>query len=124
MKMPRTLLREHELNRLKERYTSRGKEGKSRLLDEFCEQYSYDRKHAIKLLSDWFPKPTHQPKQGPEPKYEAVSEVLKHIWKASEQLCGKRLAPASKAGARLTLCPYPRAPGWERPAMSVENQTY
>ena len=33
------------------RYARRNREGKSRMLDELCEDYHYDRKYAIKLLS-------------------------------------------------------------------------
>jgi hypothetical protein len=32
------------------RYAQRGREGKSRLLDELCEVCGYDRKYAIKLM--------------------------------------------------------------------------
>jgi hypothetical protein len=42
------------LERLQKRYAGRGKEGKTRLLDEFCEHYGYERKHAIKLLGGSF----------------------------------------------------------------------
>ncbi len=43
-------LSEEELERLQVRYGGRGKEGKTRLIDEFCEHHGYERKHAIKLL--------------------------------------------------------------------------
>src|ERR1035437_5673906 len=52
MRMPNTLDREEQLQRLRERYARRNKQGKSRMLDELCEQYGYDRKHAVKLLGD------------------------------------------------------------------------
>ena len=45
--------REAELDRLRRRYAGRGKEGKGRLLDEFCEHHGYERKYAIKLLGQW-----------------------------------------------------------------------
>ncbi len=41
---------EELLPRLRQRYTGRGREGRSRLVDELCEQWGYSRKHAIKLL--------------------------------------------------------------------------
>ena len=41
---------EELLPRLRERYMGRGREGRSRLIDELCEQWDYSRKHAIKLL--------------------------------------------------------------------------
>lgn len=92
--MPNQLGRQEQLQRLRERYSRRNKEGKARMLDEFCEQHGYSRKHAIKLLGDALPKARGQSAPGPEPKYLPVREVLGHIWEHAEQLCGKRLAPA------------------------------
>ena len=34
-----------------EREAGRGREGRSRMIDELCEQFGYSRKHAIKLLN-------------------------------------------------------------------------
>src|SRR4029077_21190171 len=77
------------------RYVGRGKSGKSRLLDEFCEQHRYERKYAIKLLGKSSELTTVRlPPPGPEPKYEPITEVLALIWQSAEQPCGKRLAPA------------------------------
>jgi hypothetical protein len=93
--MARNIDRNEELQRLRGRYQNRGKEGKTRLLDEFCEQYGYERKYAIKLLSgtvECQEKGGLPP--GPEPKYAAVMEIVENIWGAAEQLCGKRLACA------------------------------
>jgi hypothetical protein len=93
--MQRELNREEQLELYRRRYQQRGKEGKGRLLDEFCQDYKYDRKYAIKLLGDDAPGLTlKNPPPGPEPKYQAVSEVVTQVWKASEQLCGKRLVRA------------------------------
>jgi len=92
--MTKTLDRTVQLQGLRRRYAGRGKEGKSRLLDEFCEQHGYERKYAIKLLGDQLPPASGRPPPGPEPKYESVVEVLTTIWEKAEQLCGKRLAPA------------------------------
>ncbi|WP_237712379.1 hypothetical protein [Pedosphaera parvula] len=94
MKMPKSSCRTEELERLRRRYAGRGREGKTRMLDEFCEHHGYDRKHAIKLLGDQLPKPKGGVRPGAEPVYEPVREVVERIWKASEQLCGKRLEPA------------------------------
>lgn len=92
--MKKNSCRKEEWERLQRRYEGRGKEGKTRMLDEFCEQYGYERKHAIKLLGDQFPKPTGQARAGAGPVYEPVREVIENIWLCSEQLCGKRLEPA------------------------------
>jgi len=94
MYMQRNTNRNEELERLRRRYVGRGKEGKGRLLDEFCEHHGYERKYAIKLLHA-APRPRSAgPRPGPEPKYEAIQEVVERIWTPAEQLCGKRLAPA------------------------------
>lgn len=92
--MKKSSCREDELERLRRRYEGRGKEGKTRMLDEFCEQYGYERKHAIKLLGDQLPRGKGGARAGAEPVYEPVREVIENIWQCSEQLCGKRLAPA------------------------------
>jgi hypothetical protein len=39
------------LPKLQARYLRRNREGKSRMLDELCADYHYERKYAIKLLS-------------------------------------------------------------------------
>lgn len=87
-------VREEMLPRLRQRYVGRGRQGRSKMLDELCEQFGYDRKHAIKLLgakAGWGGDPTRRKGRpavyGPE-----VALVFERIWKASEQPCGKRLA--------------------------------
>lgn len=87
-------VREEMLPRLRQRYLGRGREGRSKMLDELCEQFGYSRKHAIKLLgakAGWGGElgrcKGRPPLYGPE-----VAEVFWRIWKASEQPCGKRLA--------------------------------
>lgn len=92
--MPNILDRKEQLQGLRERYARRNKPGKSRMLDELCEQYGYDRKHAVKLLGDKLPKVKGSPPPGPPPRYEPVREILAHVWQYAEQLCGKRLSPA------------------------------
>jgi len=92
--MQRMTERNAQLERLGRRYAGRGKLGKSRLLDEFCEHHGYERKYAIKLLQRP-PEPVEpRPRPGPEPRYEPVQEIVERIWSRAEQLCGKRLAPA------------------------------
>jgi hypothetical protein len=83
------------LPKWRERYERRGRQGRSRMLDEVCEQFGYSRKHAIKLLRAKLPLASGRPKPGPQRVYgEEVLRVVKALWLASEQLCGKRLAPA------------------------------
>ena len=84
---------EELLPRLRQRYENRGREGRTRLLDEVCEQWGYSRKHAIKLLrakAGWGGDPAAR--KGRPPAYgEAETKVLWKIWRAAEQPCGKRL---------------------------------
>lgn len=85
--------REAMLPRLRMRYAGRGREGKTQLLNEFCEQWQCDRKHAIKLLGGkvgWGGQIGR--KRGAPPRYtEAVMEVVEAIWRCAQQPCGKRL---------------------------------
>lgn len=82
--------REEQLERLRRRYAGRGSEGKSRILDELCEQYGYHRKHAIRLLKGGLLIRKSPP--GPRRQCEGISELVERIWAAGEQPCGKRLA--------------------------------
>ena len=76
------------------RYT--GKKARTKLITEFCEVTSHERKYAIKLLrrqrgpgGKSLPK-----KRGVDKTYgEEIVEVLFEIWRHSEQPCGKRLRP-------------------------------
>ncbi len=93
--MQRKLERREQLAVYRRRYQGRGPEGKSRLLDDFCEHYGYERKYAIKLLGRAVGAVAakHSP-PGPEPRYEPIVEVIEQVWTAAEQLCGKRLVRA------------------------------
>ena len=84
---------EEVLPLMRQRYVGMGREGRSRLIDEVCEQWDYSRKHAIKLLvgkAGWGGGLCSR--KGRPPVYgEAEAVVLWRIWKTSEQPCGKRL---------------------------------
>jgi hypothetical protein len=92
--MTKELKRNEELVRWQQRYERRNREGRSRMLDEFCEQYKYERKYAAKLLGQQLAAPAGVARSGPESRYQPLLEVVGRIWGAAEQLCGKRLAPA------------------------------
>ena len=92
--MQRKTERNNELERRRRRYAGRAKEGKGRLLDEFCEHHGYERKYALKLLQGRAAVVVAGPRPGPESRYEPVQEVVERIWTGAEQWCGKRLAPA------------------------------
>src|ERR1035438_10322786 len=94
-KMSQTSKRE-VLLKMRERYARWGREGRSRLLDEVCELCGYGRKHAVKLLNGKLPVVGGKRRRGgPRPHYgEPEKAVLKVIWLAAEQPCGKRLKAA------------------------------
>ena len=81
------------LPKLKIRYARRNREGKSRMLDELCEDHGYERKYAIKLLSDTLPKPAGTRHPGPERQYASIEPIVRQIWLSADQPCGKRLVP-------------------------------
>lgn len=83
--------------KMKERYGRRGREARGRLLDELCELCGYERKYAIKLLGGKLPVVggAVRGRGGPRPRYgEAERKIVKVIWLACEQPCGKRLKAA------------------------------
>jgi hypothetical protein len=81
------------LSKLQSRYARRNREAKSRMLDELCEDYGYERKYAIKLLRGSLALPSGRIHPGPERRYAVVEPVVRQIWLTAEQPCGKRLAP-------------------------------
>src|SRR5947207_868684 len=92
MSMSKELKREW-LPKLQVRYARRNREGKSRMLDELCEDYQYERKYAIKLLSGGLAPALGRVHPGPERRYEQIQPVVQYIWLKAEQPCGKRLVP-------------------------------
>src|SRR5258706_13789665 len=63
------------------------------MLDELCEDYEYERKYAIKMLGGTLPIPSGRSCPGPEPQYGSIEPIVRQMWLAAEQPCGKRLAP-------------------------------
>jgi len=97
------------LKKMRERYARRGREGRSKLIDEVCEMCGYERKYAIKVLNGRLPIGGDGCRRGgPRLRYgDAERAVLKVIWLAAEQPCGKRL----KAAVPLWLPYYEREQG-------------
>src|SRR5688572_16441224 len=86
-------LKKDWLPKLQARYQRRNREGKSRMLDDLCADYEYERKYAIKLLSGDLPECRAGVHPGPERRYDVIAPVVQEIWLRSEQPCGKRLVP-------------------------------
>ena len=115
--------RREVLERARQRYGRRGREGRSRLLDEVCELCGYERKYAIKVLGGKraIIGSKGRKRGSSQAIYEvAEREVIKAIWLMAEQPCGKRLKAALEDG--LTTCSQisgvtaPRSLGVSRPA--------
>jgi len=86
-------VKENWLPKVRARYEKRGREGKTRMLDELCEDHGYERKYAIKLLNGSLPEPSGRRRPGPAPQYEGIEPIVRRMWLAAEQPCGKRLVP-------------------------------
>lgn len=80
------------------RYRRAGKNAKTIILDEFCENCGYNRKYAIRLLRKLNKSSSGKNNTRPGPKtiyHEAkLIEALKRIWFATDQMCSKKLKVA------------------------------
>src|SRR5512141_1307060 len=78
------------------RYKKASLKEKTLILNEFCLNSGYHRKHAIRLLSHFrrFTKPKPK-KRGRPPVYKdpSILQPLKKIWLAANLPCSKRLKP-------------------------------
>ena len=92
--------RNEYLNKMRDRYRRHtGRQARSKLISEFCEVTSHERKYAIKLLRKQRGpgSGSFRSKRGFDTIYgQEVIEVLYEIWRHSEQPCGKRLKPMLK----------------------------
>ena len=94
------LCMEFYLEQLKKRYIGSDRVTKVLILDEFCSNSGFHRKHAIRLLSRSCGKRKSGNKiaggRGRKKIYlpELLLAPLKQIWFATDQMCGKRLKSA------------------------------
>jgi hypothetical protein len=82
---------------IKKRYREGDRAAKKLILDEFCEVCGYARKYAIRILNESRKNKSRQKKSaGRRPQYDdpKLMAVIKKIWFASDQPCGKRLKAA------------------------------
>ncbi len=79
------------LQAITKRYHKSRKKERSAILDEFCLVCGYSRNYAIRLLNQGHKRKRKRP--GRKSKYSDAEflKALKHIWKASDYKCGKRL---------------------------------
>jgi len=78
-----------------QRYQNASREKKTKILDEFCDNFSYHRKYAIRRIQAFLrPKKKSAPRPpGPQPRYQdsALLNALQQIWLAAHMPCSKRL---------------------------------
>lgn len=82
------------LGSIHKRYQQANRNGKTTILNEFCQNCGYHRKHAIRLLAGVRRRPKAPPsKPGKPSKYNipGLLKILEEIWLASDMPCGKRL---------------------------------
>lgn len=89
------------LSKLQIRYARRNREGKSRMLDELCEDHDYDRKYAIKLLGDSLPAASGRRHPGPGPQYGLIEPIVEQMWQALRATV--RQAPGAHSQAVVAL---------------------
>jgi hypothetical protein len=77
---------------LRERYEAADKRGRGQILDEYCRTTHCHRKTAIRRLARPGP-PTGRRPGRPRRYGPALLPLLDRVWTASDQLCGKLLAP-------------------------------
>ncbi len=77
---------------IRKRYEQSSRQEKSRILDEFCTVCEYQRKYAIRKLGQLL-KTTARRNPGRISVYNqtGVINVIRTIWLATDQMCGKRL---------------------------------
>jgi hypothetical protein len=74
------------------RYLAADRAGKGQILEEYCRTLRCHRKAAIRALRR---RPTAGRRAGRAVTYDrAVVPVLERLWRVSDRLCGKLLAPA------------------------------
>ena len=87
--------RQAYLKAIRSRYRRASKTGKTIILNEFCEVCGYNRKYAIRLLTE--PTRRNPPKRaGRKPRYDSpeLLTALKRLWFATDQMCSKKLKAA------------------------------
>ena len=89
------------LKQLSTRYKQASKKEKGKMLDEYCSTSGHSRKHAIKTIRNASRRKMRsqnktKKRAGRKPIYQCpeLSNALKNIWLATEQMCGKRLKSA------------------------------
>jgi hypothetical protein len=96
MKQPESVMskrsKDEFLEWCRQRYPRRDRRGKSRMLDEVCESFGWERKHAIKALNGKVALGGRAGRRGKPRIYGGgEAEVVLAIWRLSEYPCSVRL---------------------------------
>lgn len=77
------------LERFRRRYRKAKRPEKSRILDELCHLHGYSRKYLIQFFN-YLTRKQHV-RRGRKTDYAGkdLLEPLKHLWLATDQMCGK-----------------------------------
>lgn len=103
----------HELTlEILSRYLKAGKQGKTKILDEYCANTGYDRKYAISKIREYQLTPAlkfkiaGKHKRNRERIYDiAVEEALHIVWDVYDNICAERLHPQLKSSVdKLITC--------------------
>ncbi len=86
--------RDVNLDHFARRYAHCKRKGKSKLLDELCDLYGYNRKYLLQVFNHLTGKKYER--RGAKRRYGGndLLEPLKRIWQAADQMCSKRLKVA------------------------------
>jgi hypothetical protein len=80
--------RREYLEAVKKRYTKSSKKQKGQILNEFCQNCSYSRKYAIKLIKGKIQHHDYPKRKGAPRRYStAVSDKLAELWKIMGNPC-------------------------------------
>ncbi len=82
------------LEKIRRRYYVANRQEKTKILDELCHIYDYNRKYLIHFFRG--NDKLDYAKRGPKPRYqgEALFSALRDIWLATDLMCSKRLKSA------------------------------
>lgn len=90
-------LKREYLQILRKRYEIAAKAEKTRILRDFCQDFAYSRKYAIRILNRTI-EPLDRKRPGRKPKYGAHEVFhLKKLWEQTGRICSKNLAAAMES---------------------------
>jgi hypothetical protein len=112
--------RREYLRAIHDRYRRGDTEQKGRILDEFCRVCGYNRKYAIRLLSQPRPDKRPRPRRPRAVSYgPAIIRVLAEVWEAAGYPWSERLKALLPLWMPWILQRYPLSPGEKRQLLGI-----